>query len=274
MYVHSLHIYPIKGGQRHTLSQTKALQTGLQQDREFMLIDANGKFVSQRSLPQLTLLKTEFYDQVIRISYQEEVCEVDTRAECDQRTAYVWSDEILVHDLGDTVATALSAMFQRELRLVALDRHKLRQVKPVYTDQKTVSFGFADGFPYLICTLESLEDLNRRLEQKSQPRVPMDRFRPNIVLGGGSAFLEDEIDTLSIGTLKFKLCKSCTRCNVTTIDQQTGRASKEPLATLASYRYDPVFKGVTFGQNAYLLEGHGSLIKTGDTVAWTMKPSR
>ena len=134
-----------------------------------------------------------------------------------------------------------------------------RKLKPKYAVNGE-SVSFADGMPFLLIGQASLDDLNSRLDDP----VSMNRFRPNLVFAGGSPFQEDEWDTIMIGNARFKITKPCARCVVTTVDQQTGQKSKEPLATLATFRN--VDGKVMFGQNMLLLGG--DRVQIGDQITF------
>ncbi|MEY2721494.1 MAG: hypothetical protein RL597_939, partial [Pseudomonadota bacterium] len=156
-----------------------------------------------------------------------------------------WKREIEVVDLGREAARYASAVVGEPARIVAAG-----------------SDNFPDGYPLLVCTLASLADLNRRLPSA----LPMNRFRPNIVLDGTTAWEEDQIKELRIGDAGLKLVKACTRCAVTGIDQQEGQKGLSPLPVLQEFRFDAQQRGVTFGQNARVARGAGSLLRVGDAV--------
>ena len=113
----------------------------------------------------------------------------------------------------------------------------------------------------------SLDDLNERLAQKGEAALPMNRFRPNIVIEGLEAFDEDHLDTLVAGEIVLRMVKPCTRCQVTTTDQDTASVGREPLPTLAGYRYDARLEGVTFGMNAIVAAGAGGTLAVDDTAS-------
>jgi uncharacterized protein YcbX len=118
---------------------------------------------------------------------------------------------------------------------------------------------FSDGFPILVCNGASLDYLNTRMPQS----IPMERFRPNIVLDGLPPFAEDRIATLQIGPVTLSLVKPCTRCVITSTDQRTGERSTNPLPFLREFRFDRALLGVTFGENAILTAGVGNTIERG-----------
>jgi uncharacterized protein YcbX len=178
----------------------------------------------------------------------------------------VWRDTLPAIDQGDDAADALSAWIGRPVRLVRFDPAVRRYCNPDFAGPGGAHHSFADGYPVLVLSEASLTDLNGRLEMA----LPIDRFRPNLVLSGIDAYDEDHIDELTIGCATLKLVKPCTRCQITTTDQSTARVGIEPLPTLAGYRYNAALDGVTFGMNAIVLAGAGTAIAVGATVNYTL----
>jgi hypothetical protein len=142
---------------------------------------------------------------------------------------------------------------------VRFDPRLRRECNPGYAGDSGAHTAFADAYPLLVLSEASLADLNRRLERA----LPVDRFRPNIVLAGIDAYDEDHIEAMTIDGVTLRLVKACTRCVITTTDQQTAERGAEPLATLASYRMNSALGGVTFGVNAIILAGAGNEIRIG-----------
>jgi uncharacterized protein YcbX len=168
----------------------------------------------------------------------------------------VWDDWCGSIDQGDEIARWLSDYLECECRLVRLADMTVRHLDERYS--RSGETGFADGFPFLLISEESLTDLNGRLVEP----LPMNRFRPNIVATGSSSYAEDGWQTIRIGTLEFRVVKPCARCVITTVDQATGNKGTEPLKTLATYRKSE--RGVMFGQNLVHC-GSGS-ISVGDPI--------
>lgn len=263
-----LHIYPCKGTRVIDLDESRAFEYGLEYDRRFMIIDqASQSFLSQRQLPQMSQLSFEpLADGLWKLSiFGQDMLFEPSRLKRVMR-ANIWDDHCDVVGGCEQINEFLSNALGRRLQLVSYSGERL--VNPKYTDNKSVSYGFADGFPYLITNQASLEELNQRLQAKSLESVDMSRFRANIVLDLESAYLEDKLDRVRIGECEFKIAKPCVRCQVTTIDQQSGRMSpqRQPLQTLAEYRNLSEANGIVFGQNAYLLSGVGRKISTSDKL--------
>ena len=175
----------------------------------------------------------------------------------------VWKSECLGVDAGDAAAAWLSDVLGEPLRLVRHDPAQPRHANPQYAPERT-PVSFADAYPILMISRASLEELNRRLPAP----IPMARFRPNVVIEGVAAHAEDAMTRFRLGAVVLRGVKHCTRCPITTTDQQTGarHPRQEPLRTLGTYRHDHVLKGVTFGQNCVIEAGIGERLAVGSPV--------
>ena len=172
-----------------------------------------------------------------------------------------WNDLCAAHDAGDVAAEWLAAWLGAPHRLARFDPAQRRPSNLTWTGGREALNRFTDGYPWLVISEASLADLNARLPKP----LPMNRFRPNIVIDGCAAYDEDRMEELRHDEVRFALVKSCTRCAITTTEQATGtRDGDEPLRTLRSYRFDRQLKGVLFGQNIIALAGVGSTIAVGD----------
>ena len=263
-----LSIYPVKSCRGVDRRQLHVLPTGLAhdgvRDREWMVVDARGRFVTQREFPDLALVRTEIRDArlELRIPGHAPVAP-GTGAACDVQ---VWGAHVRGIDAGDLCARALSAHLGRDVRMVRFDDRVPRPCNPDYVGATGATTLFADGYPVLVIGRASLDDLNARLTAGGLPAVPMNRFRPNLVLDGLDPYDEDHLDTITTGPVTLKVVKPCTRCEITTTDQDTARRNLEPLRTLASYRRDDRFAGVTFGMNAIVVAGAGATLAVGDAA--------
>jgi uncharacterized protein YcbX len=179
----------------------------------------------------------------------------------------VWRDRLPAIDQGDAVAAWISAWIGTEARLVRFDSRLRRTCDPAYAGDTEAHTAFADAYPLLVLSQASLADLNQRLASP----LPLNRFRPNVVLSGIEAYDEDHIDELAVAGVTMKLVKPCTRCLITTTDQETGKRGVEPLATLASYRMNDTFGGVTFGVNAVVASGAGKEIHVGAAASYSLR---
>jgi len=226
-------------------------------DRRFMIVDPQGRFVTQREAPTLALIRPRLLPGGVSLEAQGRAPLTVMGGERREKVS-LWRSELEAIDVGDEAAAWLSSVAQRPLRLVAMAEDVVRPIDAPW-DQGPTSVAFADGFPLLVTHQASVDELNERLEVP----VTMDRFRPNIVIEGGAPWDEDHWSRLTIGSMVIDLVKPCERCKVINVDPQSGEASKEPLRSMASYRR--VFNGsVVFGQNA--VHGGPGVIRVGDPV--------
>ena len=256
----SLHIYPIKGARGISLDQSRVEATGLAFDRRWMIVDQQGMFVSQRSHPQLTQLQVQVSEDCLVLSDIEtqsstSISLKDSRDQTTQVT--IWDDTFEATLMQNEVNQWLSDFLHQDVAMVAMPQHHPRSKKLLIPPYES-PVSFADGYPILICGTASLDLLNSKLECT----VPMDRFRPNIVLETSKPHVEDTWSEITLGTSKLKLIKPCPRCEVITINQDTGNRLKEPLKTLATYRREG--NRVNFGMNTIVL--NQGTIKVGDRV--------
>ncbi|HRI66595.1 MAG TPA: MOSC N-terminal beta barrel domain-containing protein [Polyangium sp.] len=257
--VSGLFVYPIKGARGIEVSSARVTPLGLEYDRRFLLVDSHGYFLTQREHPKLALVRTAIEDETLTIEApDQEALQVPLRPTGGaERMVQVWETRSRAISVGQTHADYFSRYLGTPVELVFMPDDHGREVDPDYAkDGERVSF--ADGFPFLLTTEESLSDLNARLTQS----VGWDRFRPNIVVRGAPPWAEDTWTTLSNGNVVFYFAKPCPRCQVTTIDQKTGARGKDPLATLATFRSRA--NKVDFGWNL-LAKGTGE-IRTGERL--------
>ncbi|HYP74422.1 MAG TPA: MOSC N-terminal beta barrel domain-containing protein [Polyangiaceae bacterium] len=257
--VSALYFYPIKSCRGIRVQQWPVVARGFLADRRWMLVDASGKFVTQREFAQLALVHTELDGERLRISApgQAALALPITHESGDLRTVEVWQDRAFgfVHPLG---SAWFSRYLEEEHQLVYMPEHHRRQVNPARANGGDI-VGFADAYPFLLISEASLADLNSRLDAP----VSMDRFRPNIVICGAPAFAEDAYAHVRIGDISFRGVKRCERCVITTIDPVTGLRDREPLRTLAQYRSSE--GKVWFGMN--LIHDQLGLLRVGDAVS-------
>jgi uncharacterized protein len=261
--VSGLFIYPIKGARGIEVTAARAMPLGFEHDRRFLLTDPRGNFITQRQFPSLALIKTSIVnDKLVVHAPNQEPLELPITPEgTPDRPVQVWGRSSTAIFVGRQAAEYFSTYFDTPCELVFMPETHGGNVDPDFAknDEKV---SFADGFPYLLAAEESLSDLNARL----MDGVPMDRFRPNIVVHGAPPWAEDTWTNFSIGGVVFHSAKPCSRCQVITIDQATGVQGKDPLTTLATFRSRS--NKVYFGWNL-LVEGEG-VVRTGDRM--TMLP--
>jgi len=253
----ALFVYPVKSCRGIALQRARLTARGLQYDREWMVVAADGRFLTQREAPRLALVMTALTDDSLSLSAPGlptlEIALADNPGAAVEVS--VWRDRVLALDAGDAAARWFSRHLGREVRLVRFDDARPRPTDPAWSQGLPGFSAFSDGYPVLVLSRASLDDLNARLPAA----LPLDRFRPNLLLDGCTAYAEDALRVLACGELRLRLVKPCTRCIITTTDQQSGvPQGDEPLRTLKTYRWDAALHGVTFGQNA-LVEQGGSL---------------
>ncbi len=252
--ISALHIYPIKSCAGHSLEQAQLTPRGLKHDREFMVVDANNMFMTQRKHGKMALIKPDVDDTTLTLNapgMPEFTLTIQKSGLPESVT--VWGDVCQAIDQGAGVAAWLSQYLEADCRLVRMAEDFVRAVEDGYAVRPGDQASFADAYPNLLISEASLADLNSRLDED----LPMNRFRPNIVVKDTAAYAEDTWKKIQMGAVTFDVVKPCARCRVTTIDQASGiRTSDEPLATLGEYRR--VGKKMLFGQNI-LHDSHGTL---------------
>ena len=256
----ALFVYPVKscGGVR--LSAAQVTERGLEHDREWMITDPAGRFLSQRELPRLALITPVLSATTLELTAPgREPLALPLGWSGTFKEVTVWRDSLPAIDQGDGAAEWLSDWVGREVRLVRFDQKVRRACNRAYVGDSGAHTGFADAYPLLVLSEGSLADLNARLAVP----LPVNRFRPNVVLSGTQAYDEDHIDEIISGPIRMRLVKPCTRCQITTTDQTTGERASEPLATLATYRMNAALEGVTFGVNAIVTAGVGEELRVG-----------
>ncbi len=260
MIVKSLHYYPVKSCAGVELDSAHISNRGILNDRIFMLVDKDNVFMSQRKNRKMALIKPVLSGQGLTLTAPGmnavSLSFLDYGAGLD---VTVWKDRCQAIDQGKEVSDWLSNFLGTSARLVMLSKTSKRKLGPEFALTENNQTGFADGFPFLLISQESLDDLNGRLKNP----ITMNRFRPNIVVEGCAAFDEDGWRKIKIGDVVFEIVKPCVRCVITTIDQVSLETAKEPLATLATYRVSPK-GGVMFRQN--MIHHNNGHINVGDLV--------
>jgi hypothetical protein len=259
--VASLHLYPVKSCRGIQVPEATVTSAGLEHDREWMVVTPVGRFVTQREVPRLALIATDLSDGALTLAAPgASRLVVPLESGTDVRQVTVWGDHCPAFDQGEPAAQWLTELLGRPLRLVRFDPAHRRLSNPAWTGGVEAPTRFSDGYALLAISRASLDDLNSRL---SMP-LPMDRFRPNLVLEGLPAYGEDALDDLVAGDVRLRRVKPCTRCAIATTNQATAEVEgDEPLRTLKSYRWDKELRGVTFGQNLIVVAGAGTRLHAG-----------
>lgn len=261
LYISEIYIYPVKSLGGISLSQAQVQSTGLQYDRQWMLVNGQGVFLSQRTLAQMALLQVGLFNDALLVSHKKlsiQPLHIPFALNAQNKVAVsVWDDVCTAIEVSADANRWFSEVLGITARLVCMPATESRFVDKNYATENEI-VGFADAFPFLMIGQSSLNDLNNRLLTP----VSADRFRPNFVFTGGAPFCEDSFDTFRVGDITFKAVKPCARCAVTTVNQEDASKGQEPLKTLATYRTQN--SKVMFGQN--LLQVNFGRIKTGDKV--------
>jgi uncharacterized protein YcbX len=232
-----------------------------------MVVDDDGRFLTQRELPRLAQVLVDVTAHALRLRAPHmPALDVPLDGGGASREVVVWRSTVLGCDSGDAAAKWLSDWLAHDVRLVRFDDARRRECNRNYAGDSGAHTMFADGYPILVASAKSLAELNERLASRGHAPVTMNRFRPNVVLDGMPPFDEDHVDTIDIGGVVLRLVKPCVRCKVTTTDQATARVGIEPLPTLAGFRMSEPLGGVTFGVNAIVVEGEGRSIAAGATA--------
>lgn len=285
-HIDQLWVYPIKSCAGVRVPRATMLDTGLEWDRTWMVVDAQGGFVSQRELPRMALIQPSFKlgqlvlraPGMLALHLQLDAAEAPTRVR-------VWDDEVAAYDMGDVAAQWFSDFLSpgapaglQRLRLARFDPEVQRHASLKWTGGVPAPLHFGDGFAVLVTSTAALDDLNARLTAAGQPAVDMRRFRPNIVLGGVAAHDEDRFSDLYLpgaaatdAAVHLQLVKPCARCPIPDVNPDTADTGHAVGDTLRTYRADQRLDGaITFGMNAVVRAGAEAVLAEGQAgvAAW------
>ena len=246
-----IYIYPVKslGGIRLDFANTTS--RGLENDRRFMLVDENGRFLSQREHPQLAIFQTEIEGKFLKITHkktkQNLTINLSPPSQPSLLSVTIWDDNTTAVESSSEASAWFTKILEIPVRLVYMPEESHRKTDTQYSLTGEEITSFSDGYPILIIGQSSLDDLNDRLENP----VNINRFRPNFVFTNGEPFEEDNWHEFTVGNIRFFGVKPCARCIMTTIDQETGeKKDREPLLTLNKYR--KAGNKILFGQNVLI----------------------
>ena len=259
MHLTEINIYPIKSARGISLPSAQLDDCGLEFDRRWMVVDEAGRFLTQRTLPKMALINVTLREDCLSVTSRglSELTVPFRTSSTEIFHVQVWDDSLDAIDVGPDAASWFSEILGLPCKLVQMPENHERFIHSKYAPENT-PVSFADAFPLLLISEKSLEDLNARLTEP----VPMNRFRPNLVIDGSSAFEEDTWRGLQIGSVSFRVAKPCSRCTVPTVNQDTGEQGKEPIRTLSTYRTRD--SKVYFGQN--LIHERRGILKVGDVA--------
>lgn len=259
MRLAAIHLHPVKSTRTVHVREAEVRRRGLRHDRRWMIVDARGRFVSQREDPRLGRITATIEGEALRLSAP---AAPDLRLPLRPgdglaRRVTIWDDEVWARGCGEAADAWVEEVLGADHKLVVLADEGDRPADLAYALEGD-AVSFADGFPYLLTTAASLDELNHR----AGTTLTMERFRPNLVVEGATPFEEDRWRLIRVGEVVFRVAKPCARCLVTTLDPDTLEPGAEPLRTLARFR--AADGKVFFGQNL-LPDGVGTL-QVGDSV--------
>jgi uncharacterized protein len=261
--VTQLSFYPVKSMRGVRCERLRLTATGFEWDRQWMIVDSKGKFLSQRTHPQLARIVPAVQGTVLRLDAPglAALC-VPLAAQGAPVPVRVWDDACIGLDQGEVAAAWVSGAVGESVRLIRVAPDMGRLANAKFAGSAPAPLNFPDGFPVLVANEASLEDLNTHLPQP----IPMERFRPNLVLAGLPAWAEDRIDTLTVGAVTLRLVKPCLRCTIPSIDQCSGEPATDPAPVLKKLRFSKALRGVMFGENAVIVSGNGTEVERGAEV--------
>ncbi|MFT3956855.1 MAG: MOSC N-terminal beta barrel domain-containing protein [Piscinibacter sp.] len=277
----ALHVHPVKSCGGIAVDEALVIETGLEFDRAWMVVDERGLLVTQRELPRMALIQPTLkqLDMVLRapgmLALHVALDTVEAPVEVT-----VWNDTVKAYDMGDLAAQWFSDFLGPyrggKVRLARFDPEQRRLADRRWTGPIEAETAFADAFPLLVTSTAGLDELNQRLAKAGHAAVTMQRFRPNLVLDGLDAHGEDHLDEVVFetteGPVRLKMVKPCSRCSVPDVDPMTAATGHAVGDTLASYRADARLDGaLTFGMNAVVLEGIEATLKVGLAGSATYK---
>jgi uncharacterized protein YcbX len=270
--VTDLFVYPIKSCAGIRVESADLWETGLYLDRLWMVVSDDGRFVSQRTVPRLALVATSLRFESLQLKAPGMLTldipiggfDYDPARRIDVE---IWRDRVAAFPESDLVNTWFSRFLDMPVRLVRIDPDFRRVCNRDWTGDDEAITQFADGYPLMILSRASLDDLNRRMVAAGKPALPVERFRPSLVIDGVDPYGEDHLATLSHAGYEFRLVKPCARCVIPCIDQQTAEVGTEPTDTLVAYRYNERVDGLAFGMNAIVMRGADeAVVKVGDEL--------
>jgi uncharacterized protein len=262
MKVAQLYIYPIKSLGGIALNTVNVTDRGFEYDRRWMLVDENNRFVSQREVAEMGLLQVELQRDSLRVFHKKNISNYITipfqPSRNETMIVDIWDVKCVAQLVSAEADNWFSQVLNFPLKLVYMPDSTRVKIDERYANSNDDITSFSDGYPILMISEASLQDLNNKMEEP----LPANRFRPNLVLTGDDAFIEDTMKVFTINGCTFFGVKPSARCVITTINQQTGEKGKEPLKALSGYRRKDT--KVYFGEN--VIAGGTGIIKVGDNV--------
>ncbi len=266
-----LFVYPVKSCAGVEVRQAVLTETGLDLDRAWMVVDAQGRFVTQRQLPRMTLVRPQIkHSEVVLRAPGMLALHLSVDSVEEPVKVRVWEDEVAAFDMGAVAAQWFTDFLGQPLRLVRFDPDERRLSNARWTGGAEALNQFSDGFPLLVLGEAAMEELNGRLAAAGHGPVGIERFRPNIVLVGLPAYEEDRLPQLTIAAgepVVLRLVKPCGRCPIPNVDPATAQVSPQVLMTLMQYRRNDLIDGkAAFGMNAIIVRGVEQTLRVGQQV--------
>lgn len=265
MRLSEIWVYPIKSLGGVSLASSRVLESGLELDRRFMLVNEDNEFMTQRQMPTMATLGTRIKDTSISVfekSNPSNEIQIPYRFDSEQSVkASIWEARVDSMVASQSYNEWFSDYFRKSVRLVRMNHEEMRSRKLSVAPYKT-DMSYADGYPFLVLSKASVAQLNAELEELGESAVNIRQFRANLIVDQCEAFEEDKLNSFTVGDCYFNMVKPCARCQVITVDQDTGLSSKQPLKHLAKTRNSG--NKVIFGMNAAFVSG--STITAGDEI--------
>ena len=272
-----LFVYPVKSCAGIEVQQALLTDTGLDLDRAWMVVDAEGMFVTQRTLPRMALIRPQLKgDEMVLRAPGMLALHVAIDAVEAPATVTVWRDTVPAWDMGAVAAQWFTDFLGQPCRLVRFDPEYRRLSSMEWTGGVEAPNQFSDGFPLLLASQASMDELNLRLQAAGHAAAGIERFRPNVVLAGVDAHDEDRVDLVRVdaqeGEIHLQPVKPCSRCPIPDIDPATAESNPSVGDTLRTYRKDQRLDGaITFGMNAIVRQGAGQTLRVGQRVAANLR---
>jgi len=273
----ALYIYPIKSCAGLRVQTAEITPHGLLHDRQWLIVDQDGRFQTQRQIPHLVWITPAISGQTLTLSAPNQpdlalpIATTDQHRPTATKTIQIWKDGLTALDMGADASQWLNEYLQvpgKTFHLVQFDARQTRLSDPHWTGDQRAAVQFADGFAINVLSEASLALFNEKLLMRDIEPVGADRFRPNVLLAGLSAHDEDNIQAMIIpsasGSIEWALVKPCPRCQIPDIDPQTSISDPAMSAVLATYRQRPQMDhAICFGMNGIVLRGAGQHLTVG-----------
>lgn len=265
-------IYPVKSCAALRVEHAKVKRTGLTHDRDWMIVDQDGLFLTQRQVPHLCWVSPAIAENALTLKAPGVgSLRIPLGQEGPVRQVKVWRDTVEAIDMGREAQEWLDAYLQipgKQFSLVRCSDRGVRTSDLAWTQGTPYPNHFSDGFAINVVSQRAMVELNERLVEQGHEPVNVLRFRPNLVLEGMGAHEEDDLQAMTIetaaGPVEIALVKPCPRCPIPNIDPHTAISSPEVGQALAGYRALANMDGaICFGMNGVVKKGAGQTLHVG-----------